>query len=198
MIVELDSRLVIGPLLLEIPVAANEVKSVFGETSTSRSFSKNRAPIQDEHDLPEGSIIEDHSDIDDDLDCLRIQPSSSRTWHARIQTDDYADRRNTSVGLFGKLQRVMHCEKEKGLSKSPNEVSLKNKKEACQGSHFLKHQLVPHTSSWYTRYSGMSANPYKADVRCKWQVLASRAQLPETQLMDSINRLAANFNSALI
>ncbi|PWA99428.1 BRCT domain-containing protein [Artemisia annua] len=33
---------VIGPLLLEIPVASKEVRSVFGEASTSRSFSKNR------------------------------------------------------------------------------------------------------------------------------------------------------------
>ncbi|GJT13473.1 BRCT domain-containing protein [Tanacetum coccineum] len=90
--------LVIGPLLLEIPVAANEFRSVFGEASTSRSFCKTRvidvesddggdddwtrssllkeiirrlkAPVQDEPDLPEGSVIEDHSDIDDDLDCL--------------------------------------------------------------------------------------------------------------------------------
>ncbi|GKA86203.1 BRCT domain-containing protein, partial [Tanacetum coccineum] len=35
------SRLVIGLLLLEIP-DANEVRSVFGEASTSKSFSKNR------------------------------------------------------------------------------------------------------------------------------------------------------------
>ncbi|GKB46565.1 hypothetical protein Tco_0897318 [Tanacetum coccineum] len=52
------------------------------------------------------------------------QPSSSRTWPARIQIEDYADRRNTSVGLFGKLQRVMHYEKERGLSKLPKEVLI--------------------------------------------------------------------------
>nr|GEZ31423.1 hypothetical protein [Tanacetum cinerariifolium] len=42
----------------------------------------------------------------------------------KIQIEDYADRRNTSVGLFGKLQHVMHWEKERGLSKLPKEVLI--------------------------------------------------------------------------
>ncbi|GKE90763.1 hypothetical protein Tco_1571858, partial [Tanacetum coccineum] len=119
------------------------------------------APVQDEPDLPEGSVIESYDIIFNLLEynetkgisrhlavkrSIRrrlVQPSSSRTWHARIQTDDYAGRRNTSVGLFGKLQRVMHCEKEKGLSKSPNEGR--------------KPEL--HILSWECIASLMNANP---------------------------------------
>nr|GEW90041.1 hypothetical protein [Tanacetum cinerariifolium] len=88
------------------------------------------APVQDEPNLPEGYVIE--------------KKISSRTRHARIQTDDYADHRNISVGLFGKLQRLMHCKKEKGLSKLPNEGR--------------KPEL--HILSWECIASLMNANPW--------------------------------------
>ncbi|GKB67751.1 hypothetical protein Tco_0929163 [Tanacetum coccineum] len=147
----------------EIPVS---------HTHTTTSMAELLVRVQDEPDLPEGSIIEynetkgtsrqlavkrsipsqDHSDIDDDLDCLRSDSSEEDEYnHQALElampeskqktiadqfhealgaasTNDeehmYAVPRNTGVGLFGKLQRVMHREKERDsyfLNKLPSE-----------------------------------------------------------------------------
>ncbi|GJY75756.1 hypothetical protein Tco_0480872 [Tanacetum coccineum] len=131
-------------------------------THTTTSMAELLVRVQDEPDLPEGSIVEynetkstsrqlavkrsipsqNHSDIDDDLDCLRsesseedevLQPSSSRTCHARIQTEDFHEALGTAstneeehmyAAPIYTGWRVMHREKERDtyfLNKLPSE-----------------------------------------------------------------------------
>ncbi|XP_021987602.1 uncharacterized protein LOC110884226 isoform X3 [Helianthus annuus] len=133
-------------------------------THSSTSVAELLLRVQDEHDLPEGSTINvalydktkgqskeravkrrvlstDHSDIDDDPDCLDSDSSEDNEYNHQIQElimpeskqktiadqfhealgaastneDDpvYAAPQRTGFGLFGKLKRVMQSEKEK-------------------------------------------------------------------------------------